>query len=141
MPLAKCPRCARMFNKKNAPVCPQCQQDEDADYEKVRHALEEHPDLTPQQVSERTGVEVSCILRLLDEGLIASTPELEKKAVCGRCGAPAISLSKRLCEACLQELNAEVARAQASIKLSKKKNLRLGTGMNVRKWTEEGSRR
>jgi hypothetical protein len=137
MPLAKCPRCSRIFNKENSSVCPQCQAAEEADYKLVREALEEHPNLTPEQVSELTGVELSCILRLLDEGRIASRPEVEgeKKAVCSRCGAPAISPSIRLCKACLQELNAEIALAQASIKLNKRKKINLGTGMNVRRWS------
>ena len=137
MPLAKCPRCECMFNKTTGPVCHKCQIDEDADYETLRRALEQHPTLTAQQLGELTGIELACILRLLDEGRIASTPELAAKAVCGRCGAPAISLSKRLCEACLQKLNAEVARAQASIKLAKKKRVEIGTSMNLRRWLDD----
>ncbi|MFO7977001.1 MAG: hypothetical protein R6V12_20510 [Candidatus Hydrogenedentota bacterium] len=136
MPLSKCPRCSRMFNKQTEMVCPLCQPDEDADYESVRQALAEHPNLTAQELTELTGVELSCILRLLGAGRIASLADLENKAVCGRCGAPAISLSKRLCKACLEELNAEVAKAQASIKLERKKEIKLGKGMNFRKWSE-----
>ena len=117
MPLSKCSRCQQMFNKRNISICPQCEPEEDADYEKVRATLEESPNLTPDQLAEVTGVELQCILRLLDEGRIASMPDIKTNVVCGRCGAPAISLSKRLCEACLQKLNSDVAKAQASIKL------------------------
>lgn len=137
MPLSKCPRCSRMFNKQSTLVCPLCQPDEDADYETVRQALAEHPNLTAQELTELTGVELPCILRLLEAGRITSLLDLEKKAVCGRCGAPAISLSKRLCKACLEELNAEVAKAQASIKLDRKKRIKIGKGMSIRKWGED----
>ena len=75
-------------------------------------------------------------MRLVAEGRIATLPDQQAKAVCGRCGAPAISLSKRLCESCLQKLNSEVAKAQASIKLGKKKKLQIGSGMYIRKWSE-----
>ncbi len=136
MPLSKCPRCQQMFNKRNVPICPKCEPAEDADYEIVRRTLEEQPNLTPQQLTEITGVVLTCIMRLLDEGRIASMPDQKTKVVCGRCGAPAISLSKRLCESCLQKLNSEVAKAQASIKLAKKKKVEIGTAMNIRKWQE-----
>ncbi len=137
MPLSKCPRCEQMFNKQNTLICAKCQPNEDEDYEKVREALDEQPNMTPEQVAEVTGVGIGCILRLLDDGRIAAMPDGESRIKCGRCGAPAISLSKRLCEACLQKLNSEVARAQATIKLQKKKKVEVGTAMNIRKWIDE----
>ena len=136
MPLAQCPRCNQMFNKKGAPVCPKCEPDEDANYETLRRSMEERPDLIPTQIAELTGVTLDCILRLIEEGRIATLTDHRANAVCGRCGAPAISLSKRLCESCLQKLNSEVAKAQASIKLGKKKKLQIGSGMYIRKWSE-----
>ena len=56
---------------------------------------------------------------------------------CGRCGAPAISLSKKLCEGCLQELNSEIARSRSKIQLPGKKDVELGTAMSVRRWLDE----
>ena len=139
MPLCKCPRCQQMFNKQKNAICTKCQPDEEEDFEKVREALDDQPNLTPEQVAEVTGVGVACILRLLDEGRIAAMPDGVNQIKCGRCGAPAISLSKRLCEGCLQKLNSEVARAQANIKLQKKKKVEVGTAMNIRKWIDEES--
>jgi len=46
-------------------------------------------------------------LRMLDEGQIVSTSLLDP-VTCGRCGAPAISRTTRLCERCLMELNQKV---------------------------------
>jgi ribosomal protein L37E len=45
---------------------------------------------------------------------------------CGRCGAPAISVSKKLCQGCLEKLNAEMAQAQRTIKLKDKPQARIG---------------
>ncbi len=136
MPLAKCPRCDRIFNKIDAPVCLSCMPDEDADYETLRKSLEEQPNLTPQEIADATGVSLDCILRLIEAGRLATMPDLQTNVSCGRCGAPAISVTKRLCESCLQKLNSEVAKAQASIKLAQKKKLQIGAGMHIRKWEE-----
>lgn len=135
MPLTKCPRCDKLFNKEASPVCTACQESEDTDHDLIRDTLEENPDLNAEQVSELTGVGIDCVLRMIDEGKIvaASAGELEE-IKCGRCGKPAISATKRLCQACLDKLNQEVAAAQKSIKLGDKKDVEVGgySGMTVR---------
>ena len=131
MPLATCPRCKTLFQKEGGhSVCPKCVEGEDADYEKVREALEETPSQSAEQVSEETGVDLNCVLRLLDSGRIETTAA-NIGVRCGRCGAPAISISKRLCEACLQKLNAKLAAEQSKIRLPKKKSVEVGTALNV----------
>ena len=135
MALAKCARCGKLFMRVRSPVCLKCEPDEEADYEKARNSLQELPNQTPEQLSEATGVGVECILRLLADGRIAAVPDV--RVICGRCGAPAISLSKKLCERCLQKLTAELAASQARIKFPDKKDIELGTAMNLRKSMEE----
>lgn len=130
MPLATCPRCSKMFDKHHTSVCAKCLDDEDADYEKVRQALAEQPNLTAEELAEKTEVSMDCVLRLLESGRI-ETVTANKTARCGRCGAPAISLSKKLCEACLNELNTQIAVQQSKIKLPKKRDVELGTALNV----------
>ena len=130
MPLASCERCGKLFSKTNLPICPKCEADEENDYEKVRDALQKSPNLTAEEVSESTGVEISCVLRLIEQGRIQNVPS-SGKVLCGRCGAPAISLSKKLCEACLNKLNQELAKEQAKIQLPKKKEVEVGTALNV----------
>ncbi len=139
MPLAKCVRCQKMFNKKSSPVCTQCQGQEDSDREKVRNAVENDPSMNAEQVAAEVDVDISVVRRMLDEGLIESVGLLETKEIkCGKCGAPAISLSKKLCESCLQKLNAEVAQAQRSVKISARKKVEINgytgaAGMHVTK--------
>ena len=126
MPLTKCARCKKLFNKIELPVCRDCQADEEADQEKVRKLLEEHPNVSAEEASEMSGVDVECILRMLDSGRLTNTTMFQG-VTCGRCGAPAISFAKRLCNACLDKLNAEIAKEQMSVKLPEKREARIGS--------------
>ncbi len=120
MPLAKCPRCNQLFTKSEEVVCARCEPAERADYEMVREALQKVPHLNAEEVAEETGVARDCVLRMIDQGLIQNV-SVNKTVRCGRCGKPAISVSKRLCQACLEKLNAQLAVERASVKLPPEK--------------------
>lgn len=139
MPLAACVRCKKLFAKDQSPICPACQPDEDADVEKVRGIIANSPHLKTEEVAEQAEVEVGVVLRMIDEGIIERVGAFgTSQLVCGRCGAPAISASKRLCQPCLDKLNAEVAMAQANIKMSARKEVQVGEyDMNVRRTVDE----
>lgn len=94
--LAKCARCGLLFPPVKSAVCVSCYDDEESDFTKIRDAMDRSPNLNVEQCSEAAGVEVGCILRMLDQGRI-SNEGVGSPIVCGRCGAPAISPSKRLC--------------------------------------------
>lgn len=132
MALVSCPRCKKLFDKALSVVCSKCQPAEDADYEKVRVVLNLSPHLNAEAVATEAGVTVSCVLRMLGEGLIANA-NLAENAKCGRCGAPAISLTKKLCQACLDKLNVQVAVAQSQIKLKEKRQIQIGDYLKARK--------
>ena len=119
---AKCARCDALFTRVKSGVCPKCQPDEEADFRRIRDALDEHSDLTAEALAEAADVTVACVLRVLDEGLIENVA-LAEPAKCGRCGAPAISLRKRLCLECLKELNADFAQVLNSMRLAQRKPL------------------
>jgi ribosomal protein L37E len=137
MPLAKCARCGAMFEKHQSAVCVKCQSAEDEDYEKVQNVIEKKPNMNAEQVADAAEVDLAVVSRMLDEGRLENVT-LDANVKCGRCGAPAISRSKRLCNACLEALNAKTARAQASIKLGKKKQTEIGAyNMSARKALEE----
>ena len=125
MPLSKCARCDKLFDKVSSPVCPVCQNDEDADIGLVRTTLEENPNMNAEQLAEVSGVELACVTRMMDMGQIAKV-SLGEAVKCGRCGAPAISATKKLCQKCLEKLNQEVAAAQKGIKLDEKKEVQVG---------------
>lgn len=107
--ISKCPRCKKMFTKSGHQlVCPSCEPLELADYEKVSDVLAQRPGLGMEAVAELAGVPTGVVLRMLDSGRLEKQDQ-EAKYFCGRCGKPAISKSKRLCQACLMKLDQEWA--------------------------------
>lgn len=139
MPLTTCPRCKKIFDKGTTAVCTKCQEAENKDYDKIRAILDRSPSLNAEQVAVEADVSVQCVMRMLEEGLIANV-SLSEKVKCGRCGAPAISMSKKLCQACLEKLNAQVAAAQGKIKLRDKKQVQIGEYLHARKAFEQKRR-
>ncbi|MCX8063982.1 MAG: hypothetical protein N3G21_02280 [Candidatus Hydrogenedentes bacterium] len=131
MPLASCARCGKMFSKKSSPVCSSCQKAEDEDIEKVRKVAQEIPNLSAEELAEKANVDISVVLRMIDMGLLVNILESSKEVRCGMCGAPAISITKKLCQACLEKLNVEVLKAQSQIKLEAKKPPKIGESLNV----------
>ena len=131
MSLAKCVRCKKMFNKIKTPVCPSCVPKEEAEFDIIRSTLRDNPDMNIQGISKLSGVDEDVIQRMLKEGLISSSA-LNESTKCGMCGQPAISAAKKLCQACLDKLNTEVTKAQASVRLGSKKDAEAGEFLNVR---------
>ena len=136
MALSTCPRCKKIFDKVRTSVCTKCQSAEDTDFDKIRQLLERSPNLNAEQAAKEAEVSVACVMRMMDEGLISNT-NLTEQIKCGRCGAPAISMSKKLCQACLEKLNTQVAQAQSKIKLSHKKDVQVGEYLHARKAFDE----
>lgn len=133
MGFEECPRCSLIFQKVRSAVCPRCLDDEDADYDKIRAVIGDMPDLNADQVATEAEVDVEVVLRMVDEGFIANV-SLNDSVACGMCGAPAISVAKKLCQGCLEKLNAQVAVAQGKVKLHDRKQVEVGEVMkNVRK--------
>jgi len=140
MPLATCGRCGKMFNKVSAQVCPACVEAEEADYERVREVISQNETLNVEQVAEEAGVDIAVVRRIVGEGRIAMV-SLDEVAKCGKCGAPAISTTKKLCQACLERLNADVSKAQAKIKLDKRKDVQIGAYDNNARRAFEAKRK
>ncbi|HOQ90125.1 MAG TPA: hypothetical protein PLO53_09720 [Candidatus Hydrogenedentes bacterium] len=114
--ISKCPRCKKMFTKTGHQlVCAACEPHELADYEKVSDVLAQHPGMGMEAVAELAGVSPAVILRMLDSGRLEKQDQ-DQKYFCGRCGKPAISKSKRLCQACLMKLDQEWAEAMRSLR-------------------------
>lgn len=131
MPLTKCERCEKLFDKVKGSVCPACLPQEEADYEIIRECLAGNPDLNAEAMSELTGVAVSCVLRMVDAGQI-SHAVYSSEVKCGRCGQPAISQTKKLCHGCLEEMNQRIAKQRKSIELDRKKTVEIGEYGGVR---------
>lgn len=141
MPLAKCVRCDNLFDKSKNPVCAACASDEDADYERIREVVDDQPDMAAEAVAELAEVPVQVVMRMLDQGMITNTSLLAGTAKCGRCGAEAISVTKKLCHSCLEKLNQNVLREKSETVIEKKKDVELGGATtSVRQMLEEKRR-
>ncbi len=102
--IGKCARCSTTFVKFNSPVCENCIDDEEADFARISDALVDNPDQNAEVIAKLVNVSIACVLRMLDRGLIA-TEQVAPDVKCGRCGKPAISLAKKLCQSCLIKLD------------------------------------
>lgn len=131
MPLAKCARCDKLFEKTAFPVCITCMPAEESDYEAIRECLKDHPEMTVEIISETTGVTLACVMRMLEQGLIVNEATVGISR-CGRCGAPAISATKKLCNGCLEEMNREVAKQRHLAQAHRRKEVRIGEFSTVR---------
>lgn len=123
--LTACARCKKLFVKTRLAVCPDCRQAEEEDFERIRDALNENPGATIEELAEIAGVSVMCISRMVESG--AAQMEANKEAgvpVCGVCGSVGISHAKKICEACLQKLDAAVATEMARIQSDKLPQIR-----------------
>jgi len=114
MALTNCERCNRVFNKLSSSLCPACVEEEEKDFHVVNEALRARPDQTIEELAETTGVSKKTILRLLKDERIASNANVVG-VTCGKCGAPAISRSVRLCHKCAGQMARTVARACSDV--------------------------
>jgi ribosomal protein L37E len=103
-PLVKCPRCGTLYPKARLAVCKACSFFEEQDYSKVRDSMLENGLGTSEEVAQTAGVEVGVVLRMIEVGMI-SLDRPDEQVPCGRCGKPAISKSKRLCQKCMMQLD------------------------------------
>ena len=114
MALANCEGCNKVFNKVTTSLCPACIEQEERDLKTVNEALRAEPNQTVAQLSERTGVDKKTILRLLKDQRIASEAKLVDMK-CGKCGAPAVSLTVKLCKRCAAEISKTAAQACSNV--------------------------
>lgn len=110
MQLETCKRCGRLYTRVHTPICSLCIGEEEADYDRIRNTLAREPGLTVEEVAEKAEVDHMCVVRMLNAGRLENTA-VRDYVPCGRCGAPAISVSKRLCEKCLTEMDRECAQS------------------------------
>ena len=130
MSLASCPKCKKLFQKVRKNICPACEAADEDHYETIRKYLSEHPGQNAEQVSEGSGVPIDTVLRFIEEGRVEAQG-VAANVKCGQCGAPAISTTKRLCQACLEKLNVQIAQQQSRIKLPDRKDVDVGKALNT----------
>lgn len=100
MDIRNCSRCGKVFRSMGRKICPECVQEEEREFQKVRDYVREHRDANIPAVSEATGVAAERINQFIREGrLVLATVTLE----CMSCGAP---IEKgRFCQKCLEKMS------------------------------------
>lgn len=132
MGLEKCARCGKLFGRIHSVICPKCQPAEDVDFGKIHNVIRRSSGLKAAEIAALAEVELDCVMRMLGEGRLRFEVTNEKPT-CGRCGAPAISMAKRLCERCLVELDQECAAAMRDLQKDMPHGVqpRKGSGVDV----------
>ena len=104
MELRNCEKCGQLFTYDGIhKVCPNCREEEEDNFKKVKDYLWEHPNSSIEKVSEETGVEKDIIIKFVKEDRLASEGlDIKAEVKCERCGA---SISQgTLCNRCRKEL-------------------------------------
>ena len=119
--LAKCGRCKTLFVRAHSHVCERCVDAEDSDFIRIRDVVVEQPHLGLEELAEEANVQVTTVLRMMHQDLLAAGAD---KALCGRCGAPALNLTQRLCTGCMFDLDRELSVELNAIRMKLPRSLR-----------------
>lgn len=87
MPLVNCQKCGKVFFCTGGrPICPECNELDSADFQKVRDFVKENLKVPIDIVSEETGVPAEKIRQYLHDGLLeeAQSTEEFKCQLCGK---------------------------------------------------------
>ena len=103
--LANCTSCGRVFAATGGRLCPECGREREAEFERVRRYLLDHPQASIEEVVEQTGVSQKRILEFIREDRLDVRP-LGAATTCRFCGAP--TPAGRLCERCAGSLRAQL---------------------------------
>lgn len=101
--LKNCKRCGKLFVFNGVDLCPDCLQEDEEDFRKVKDYLYHYPKSTVFEISEATGVSTEKIWDFFKQGKL----ELADKnsgisLTCERCGKPI--RSGRFCNECLKTI-------------------------------------
>ena len=73
MSLVNCQKCGKAFGCAGGkPICPECRENEDQNFELVREYVRDHPGTPIDVVADETGIPSEKIRAYLNEGLLAS---------------------------------------------------------------------
>jgi len=100
MGATNCPKCGKIFTKVNDPICKECMKAEEEKFEEVRLFVKEHPDCSPQEVSDACDISIKRILYYVRQGKLDISQGIDGLITCSKCGRPI--KSGRMCEKCIK---------------------------------------
>lgn len=102
MQLRNCRRCGKLFNYVGKPICNECVQQDEKDFELVKAYIYDHPKATITEVSKETGVSVKKITKFLKEERLELAEDSPAWLTCESCGVEI--RTGRFCKECSMKL-------------------------------------
>ncbi len=103
MNVKNCRKCGRIFNYIGGPpICPQCVQKSEEDFQKVKSYISENPGISVAATAEACEVDVQQIKQWLREERLTFASLEGSELACENCGKPI--LSGRFCDECKKEV-------------------------------------
>lgn len=109
MPIANCKRCGRIYNRVRRDICPNCIEEEDQLYLKVREFLRENRDASLEEVVKATEIPMQTLIQMIQDGRIMLRDNPNMAYPCERCGS--LTQSGRYCMKCTKEIANSLSQA------------------------------
>ncbi len=111
MEFRACKNCGDVFQWSGvgAMLCPNCKDQDEEEFDKVRRYLQDHPSMDAEIISMNTGLPVTKITQWIKSGRLVLTGKANLSERCEQCGMP-IQKGK-LCESCKRNLRLGFANA------------------------------
>lgn len=106
MDIRNCSRCGKVYKYDGFRVCPNCRREDEADFQKVKEYIDEHPGANIKEVSDATEIDSKKIMEFLRAGRLEIMDENNLILSCERCGKP-IKTGK-FCDKCAFEIQKEL---------------------------------
>ena len=121
MDVRNCRRCGKVFTFRGMPVCNDCFEADEKDFETVKDYLLEHPGASTMEVSTQTDIDVKTITRFLREGRLEAEGIVvsDSDLCCEKCGTNI--KSGRYCDDCLKKIQNELKGAAARLEKEKER--------------------
>ena len=99
MDVRNCRKCGKVFNYiGGVPVCPQCKQQQEEDFQKAKEFIRANPNTTVAVVAEECEIDIQMIRQWLREERLTFGSLESSDLVCENCGTKI--LSGRFCDKC-----------------------------------------
>lgn len=106
MDIRNCSRCGKVYRYDGFKICPKCRREDEADFEKVKEYIDEHPGANIKEVSDATEIDSRKIIEFLRAGRLEIMDENNLILSCERCGKPI--KTGRFCDKCAFEIQKEL---------------------------------
>jgi len=132
MGLRNCKLCGQVFVSTSHKICPQCREEEEQDFLKVKEYIYDHGKRSIPEIHEGTEVSVKRIKKFIREGRLMETG-VELTVECKRCGAPITEGD--YCKECRDTLTNSLS--QGNSKDKKEEPKRKSSRMHTSIWRDD----